>query len=117
MRIKYVPRNGGTTYEFEFSWVDGWRVYIIRQPPYGRLASDAHTTHRLSANGRHFICWTSRIATIDDAKVVAASWAEGTERYRRTGDAKAAFSHPLYNTFNQDDAATRAFARLQENQS
>lgn len=87
MYIKYRTRDGRTDYAFEIIEVTprSWRVYILDQPGYGGRATDGHSTHRLGDGRGTYVCWTDPITTLDAAKTVAASWAEGTERYRATG--------------------------------
>ena len=86
--IKYRTQDGRHDYGFCFAgFQDGtWRVYIVSQPGYDGRPSDAHVTHRLTDDeGNRFICWTVPITTAEGAKNIAATWAEATERYRKTG--------------------------------
>lgn len=83
----YRSRDGSADYSFSFEQQsDGtWRVYIEGQPSYGNRATDAHSTHRLSDSGRKYVCWTTDLNTLEDAKQVAALWADETQKYIRTG--------------------------------
>lgn len=87
MTSLYRTRLGRVDYRFSFELesAGSWRVYIMDQPSYGQRASDAHTTHRLSSGGRQYVCWTTRLRTLEEAKQVAALWAEATQNYIRTG--------------------------------
>lgn len=70
-------------YAFSFEIQPGgdWRVYILQQPGYGGREEDAHSTHRLSDGGRRYICWSTIIPSLEQAKQVAAMWADATEKY------------------------------------
>ena len=76
-----------TRYEFAFEKQSNgsWRAYIEDQPDYGSRAAGAHSTHRLSDGNRKYICWDSRINTLEEAKQVAAVWSDKTQEYIRTG--------------------------------
>lgn len=83
---RYRTADGGADYEFTFEYIgDGWRAWIDRQPGYGGRDSGSLATHRLTSNGRQYICWDQRIATLDDCKGVAALWADCTQVYIATG--------------------------------
>lgn len=83
----YRTRSGLHRFTFEFQErSDGnWRVYITSQPDYCGRDDDAYSTHRLTDGGRRYVCWTGELRTIRDAKQVAQTWAEKTERYVRFG--------------------------------
>ncbi len=83
----YRTGDGAADYAFSFEeQQDGtWRVYVDGQPSYQGRASGAHATHRLSDGGRKYICWTESLSTLDAAKQVAATWADKTQGYIRTG--------------------------------
>lgn len=82
-RTTYNP----TDYGFEFKRLaDGtWRVYIVSQPSYGTRPAGQHRAHWLSENGRRYVCWTGTLHTLEEAKTVAAEWADRTQRYIATG--------------------------------
>ena len=86
-RCFYRTRDRAADYGFSFEQQsDGtWRAYIEGQPSYHGRATDAHSTHRLSAGTRKYVCWTTPLETIEDAKRVAALWADKTQGYIRTG--------------------------------
>lgn len=83
----YRTRDGSAHYTFRFREdSDGtWRVHILRQPSYGSRSDDAHSTHRLTDSEGHYICWDDDITSVQDAKRVAALWADKTQEYIRTG--------------------------------
>ena len=83
----YRSNDGGADYEFSFEEQSNgsWRAYIVSQPPYEGRSTDAHSTHRLSAGGRQYVCWTQPLRTLAEAKQVAAAWADNTQKYIRTG--------------------------------
>lgn len=87
MMTKYRTRDGRTDYGFLFERQgDGsYRIYILSQPGYGSRASDNHSTHRLRDGNRYYVCWNAPIQTLDDAKTVAALWADKTQEYIRAG--------------------------------
>lgn len=116
MRAHYRPTNGRIDYIFEFEKIDGsYRIFIAHQPPYpaGR-AQDAVTTHRLGlGTARPYICWTDRIPTLDQAKTIAASWAENTERYIATG----AFPLKLFTDWNDAPEIAEASRRIEPDEA
>lgn len=86
-RAYYRTSDGAADYLFLFEeQPDGtWRAYIEQQPSYRGRATDAHSTHRLSDGDRKYVCWTEDLRTLEDAKRVAALWADKTQQYIRTG--------------------------------
>ncbi len=86
-RAYYRSSDGGADYFFSFERQSSrrWRVYIEQQPSYRGRATDAHSTHRLSDGSRKYICWTRSLRTLEEAKQVAAAWADETQKYIRTG--------------------------------
>lgn len=87
-RLYYRTKDGRADYIFSFEkqYNGTWRVYIVGQPSYQGRSTDDHSTHRISSGGRNYICWTSSINSLDDAKKVAAAWADKTQEYIRTGN-------------------------------
>lgn len=83
----YRTKDGREDYQFSFEQQSNgqWRAYITRQPSYGRRATDAHSTHRLSSGGRKYVCWNRPLNTLEQAKQVAALWADATQEYIRSG--------------------------------
>ena len=86
-QANYRTSDGAADYAFIFEEQrDGtWRAYIQRQPAYRGRATDAHSTHRLSDGDRKYVCWTESLRSLAAAKQVAAAWADGTQKYIRTG--------------------------------
>lgn len=85
--LYYRTKDGRADYGFDFERQgDGsWRVYIQSQPPYMGRDTDAHSTHRYDDNGRKYICWDRPIRSFEDAKRIAATWADRTQKYIRYG--------------------------------
>jgi len=85
-RTLYRTRDGAADYGFSIERCGGeYRVYITRQPAYGRRDTSLDATHRLRDGGRYYVCWTRPIRSVEDAKAVARAWAESTQRYVRSG--------------------------------
>ena len=84
--IQYRASNGEDfAFEFEFGPGHGWRVYIMSQPDYGPRSRGEHETHRYNVGSRPHICWDTEILTVEDARQIAAMWAEATLNYIATG--------------------------------
>jgi hypothetical protein len=86
--VFYRTRDGGSDYGFSIErQSDGtYRPYIASQPTYGSRSTGAHETHRLTgAGGRKFVCWDRPLHSEEEAKTVAALWADATQNYIRTG--------------------------------
>jgi len=69
---------------------EGWRIYILRQPPYGSRVVGPHETHRhFDAVLRlHFVCIhddRKPVVAPAEAMDLARMWADGTVRYIDTG--------------------------------
>ncbi len=86
-RCFYRTSDGAADFGFSFEQrSDGtWRAYITGQPSYQGRATDAHSTHRLPDGGRKHVCWTTELQSLDEAKRVAALWADKTQEYIKTG--------------------------------
>lgn len=87
--LYYRTEDGRADYGFSFERQgdDTWLVYIVSQPSYRGRATDTYSTHRLSdSDGRKYICWSSPIESYEDAKKIAKLWAEGTQKYIKTGE-------------------------------
>jgi len=86
-RVFYRTKDGQADYRFSFEqMVDGaWRAYIENQPCYGTRDTGAHPTHRLSDGDRKYVCWTTALRSEQEARRVAALWADSTQEYIRTG--------------------------------
>ena len=91
--LNYRTKDGQTDYRFSFEEQrdSTWRAYIVRQPSYQGRSEGAHITHRLSDEGRKYVCWDSPLRSLSQAKSVASLWADLTQRYIRTG---ASFESP-----------------------
>lgn len=83
----YRTSDGLADYRFIFEeQSDGtWRAYIEEQPSYRGRPTDTHSTHRLSDGDRKYVCWTDPLRSLEEAKQVAALWADATQQYIRTG--------------------------------
>jgi hypothetical protein len=84
----YRTRDGRADYGFSIErQSDGtYRPYITSQPGYGSRSTGAHQTHRLTGEGgRKYICWNRSLRSQEEAKSVAALWADATQDYIRTG--------------------------------
>ena len=83
----YRTRDGRADYRFSIEEQrDGtYRPFILSQPNYGSRSTGAHETHRLTAGGRHYVCWNRPIRSQDEAKGVAARWADATQEYIKSG--------------------------------
>ena len=87
--IYYRTKDGRADYGFTFEhqWDGNWRAYIVSQPSYGIQNTDSHSTHRFrdENDGRYYICWTQPFRSEEDARKVAALWADATQEYIKTG--------------------------------
>lgn len=86
--IYYRTRDGQADYGFSIERRSNgtYRPYIVSQPDYGSRATGAHATHRLTdSGGRQYVCWNRPLQNEEDAKQVAATWADATQQYIKTG--------------------------------
>lgn len=86
--VVHYRADGGVDYTFRFAWLaqpQCWRVYIEHQPAYQGRNSSAHATHRLGLPNQPYVCWTDPLRTYEQARAVAALWADATQRYIATG--------------------------------
>jgi len=83
----YRTKDGLADYGFSFERQPNgeWRAYIVSMPSYGRRNTSLHVTHRLRDNGRYYVCWSEPLRSLEDAKKVAALWADLTQEYIKTG--------------------------------
>ena len=84
----YRTEDGLADYFFSFERQrDGsYRAYIVSQPSYRGRSDDMHSTHRLrDSGGRPYVCWTRPLRSEQDAREVAALWADCTQEYIRSG--------------------------------
>ena len=82
----YKTSDGKLVFDFVFMYCGGdtgWRVYIINNVNYKGLNQSAHATHRNHFEGDTYksICWNQRINSLDEAKNIAALWADATSGY------------------------------------
>lgn len=87
-RTFYRTKDGAADYQFMFEEQQNrtWKAYIEKQPPYRGRSEDLHSTHRLTDGSRKYVCWTRELKSLDDAKKVAALWADCTQNYIKTGN-------------------------------
>jgi len=84
----YRTQDGLADYKFDFHqnwWSGNYTIYIDRQPSYGGRDTSLHATHRLVDGGRYYVCWTDPITNAEDARQIAAMWADRTQQYIKTG--------------------------------
>ena len=87
VRSHYRTKDGLATYSFDFVWLgDEYRIYILTDPDYGGRGDGGHSTHRQSDGRGLYVCWDSAISTLEDAKRIAAAWADGTQSYIKFGE-------------------------------
>jgi hypothetical protein len=82
--VYYRTKDGNATYCFSIESQRNrtFRCYLVLQP----RESVNHVAHILrDHDGRRFVCWDSPLRTADEARQVAAAWADKTQRYVRTG--------------------------------
>ena len=86
-RLFYRTSDGVADYCFSFEGeADGsFRAYIVDQPSYGARDTGLHATHRLTNAGRYYVCWDRPLQSVEDARRVAALWADATQEYIRSG--------------------------------
>jgi hypothetical protein len=85
--IYYRTKDGLADYGFLIErQADGfYRAYIVSQPSYGSRDANLHATHRLPDGSRYYVCWTGRLKTEQQARQVAALWADATQKYIKHG--------------------------------
>ena len=98
----YRTSDGSMTLEFYFvncGLLKGWRIYIISRINYKGRDASFHSTHRLhdSRETHVYICWLGRIATLQQAKAIAALWADTTALYIQDGGTFDAIAARLRN--------------------
>ena len=85
--VLYRTRNGRADYRFRIERAGnaGYRIYILDQRDYGGRNSSQIATHRLRDSQGDYVCWTQSLETPEQARQVAAMWADKTEDYIRNG--------------------------------
>jgi len=83
----YRTKDGQSDYLFSFEEQRNgtWLAFILRQPPYNGRNTGSHPTHRLRKVGRDYVCWNSRLGSQDEARQIAALWADATQKYIKNG--------------------------------
>ena len=85
-KVFYRTKDGRADYHFSIATSEnGYRIFIFSQPDYGARESGSHVTHRLTDGARRYVCWSGPIRTVEQARTVAALWADATQEYIRTG--------------------------------
>lgn len=89
-RLRYWSEVGwnktDNRYEFKIKErIDGYRIYILRSPSYGKQLTDCQSTHRYISGKKYYICWSTPIVRLCDAEAIARTWAEYTQNYIQTG--------------------------------
>jgi len=85
--VYYRTKDEQKDYLFNFEEQgDGtWLAFIQNQPPYNGRKTGNHPTHRLQKGGRNYVCWDSDLHSQDEARQVAALWADATQEYIKNG--------------------------------
>ena len=91
IRLDYATGDRSMLFDFVFMYCGetiGWRVYIISSIDYQGNNPPSCAAHRLHDPGETYpyICWAGRIATLEQAKTIAALWADTTMLSNRTGE-------------------------------
>lgn len=87
LKTYYRTKDGLADYRFSIERQpdDTYRCFILSQPSYGSRATGAHETHRLTAGFRRYVCWSQPLRSEEEAKNVAALWADATQEYIGSG--------------------------------
>lgn len=86
--LYYRTRDGQADYCFAFlRAADGsYHAVILDMPSYGARDTSLAITHRLpTGDGRYKVCWDRPLWSEEEAKAVAAKWADLTQTYLQTG--------------------------------
>jgi hypothetical protein len=80
----YRTKDGRGDFGFTIQQLGGgeYRVYITSYPT---EAARCRALHRLSDGHGAYICWSAPLRTEDEARRVAAAWADRVQDYLRTG--------------------------------
>jgi len=79
--LTYRSRDGHGFFRFRFTSLGaGIRIHILEFPN-----PDTGSCHVLHDSQGPYICWSGMIASIQAARAVAATWAEATLVYQRSG--------------------------------
>lgn len=85
--VYYRTKDGKADYGFsiERQTTGSYIIYIVSQPNYGSRDTSMHATHRLGGGDRRYVCWAGTLNTEEEARQVAALWADSTQEYIRSG--------------------------------
>jgi hypothetical protein len=78
---KYRTTNGTRDYTFRFQHDGNQNFRIFVEGGTEGLTAP----HLISSLEGNYICWTHAIQSYEDAKAIAAKWAEAVEHFRKTG--------------------------------
>jgi hypothetical protein len=87
--MDYRTRDGLADYGFSIEYRPGvgWRAYVVFFPiDIPRSGSMLLPYQSVDHDGRPYIDWSGRIASLGDAKTVAALWAELIQRHHANED-------------------------------
>ena len=81
--IFYRSSNGRSDYGFRIQRMgnDRYRVYVLDHPSYGSRDTNDLVTHMLHDSHGPYICFTGNIENVEQARNLAATWADKTEDY------------------------------------
>ena len=90
--MNYRTQDGLADYGFSIEYQPkvGWRIYIIFQPlRHGGDDNPQLPYQATDHDGRSYVNWLAKLDNLDDAKTVAARWAEISERHQRDQNPRA----------------------------
>lgn len=79
--LRYAGRTFHFVFRFVYTATAGWRAFIDEAPRYEGRSEGAGPTHRLIDNGRHYICWSTRVDSKSAMESIADLWAKATVMY------------------------------------
>ena len=81
--VFYRSSNGRTDYKFRIQRIGSgsYRIYVLDHPSYGSRDTNNLVTHMLRDSHGPYICFTGRIENVEQARNLAAAWADKTEAY------------------------------------
>jgi hypothetical protein len=79
----YYRTKSGQDFHFRFQqYAEGFRVYILEIPFARQINAVPHVLHDAAGP---YVCWSCTIGDYQDAKEIAAKWAEAVEQWHTTG--------------------------------
>ena len=89
--VYYTTYYKGKEYTFKFRFKNmgtatGWHAYILSTPSYGTRPDSSSDAHWLSDSDGRYICWSTKIDTLEDMKKVAEVWSNATVMYIANGE-------------------------------